>query len=72
MEDLLTISEIAKEFKRDRTTVLRWIERGLFPNARLEESPLGHYWTVPASDLRNFDKPKAGRPKKENSKLKAA
>lgn len=70
MNKVLTISELTRKFDRDRTTILRWIERGLFPNARLEESPVGSYWLVPESDFRNFTEPKQGRPRKQI--LKAA
>lgn len=64
MEQALKISEIAKKFKKDRTTVLRWIERGLFPNAEILENPLGNYWVIPESDLKNFVIPKRGGKKK--------
>ncbi len=66
----LTIVELAKYYNRDRSTILRWIERELFPNAERIESPLGNYWLVPESDLKEFIEPKAGRPKK--LELKAA
>lgn len=69
MEETLTIAELAKQFKRDRSTVLRWVERNLFPNARLEESPVGNYWLIPASDVKNFKEPKRG-PKKQSEKQK--
>lgn len=71
MKSALTIAELAKHYNRDRSTILRWIERELFPNALLVESPLGNYWVVPSGDLKNFDEPKAGRPRKQ-SQLKAA
>jgi hypothetical protein len=63
MQETLTIAKIAKKFKRDRTTVLRWIEKNKFPNAKLEQTPAGTYWTVPEQDINDFKLPKPG-PKK--------
>lgn len=55
-----TISETAERFKRDRSSVLRWIQSNKFPNARLVTSPLGDYWMIPESDLDNFEIPRRG------------
>ena len=63
MGKTLTIAEIAEHYKRDRSTVLRWIEQNHFPNARLVESPVGNYWEIPASDTKNFNPPARGRKK---------
>lgn len=63
MSEKLTIAKIAKQFKRDRTTVLRWIEHDYFPNAKLVESPAGNYWEIPYGDLKDFVTPVRG-PKK--------
>ena len=63
MEKTLTVAEIAKQLDRDRSTVLRWIQSGKFPNARLEKSRTLSYWVVPASDIAGFIKPIPG-PKK--------
>ena len=60
----MTVAQIAKKYKRDRSTVLRWIERGLFPNAEMKTSAPISYWVVPASDLKDFREPKPG-PKKQ-------
>jgi hypothetical protein len=65
MENTITIAELAKKYKKDRSTVLRWVERSLFPNARLEESPAGSYWLIPVSDTEGFDPPKPGRKKQK-------
>jgi len=63
-----TISEVAKSKKKDRSTVQKWIQNKMFPNARLETSPFGSYWLIPESDLINFKEPKNGRPKKKKDK----
>ena len=62
MEKAMTIQEVARQFNRDRSTVLKWITRGLFPNAEFIESPVINYWVIPAADVESFKEP---RPRKE-------
>ena len=64
MEESLLVSQIAEKFDRDHSTVLRWIEKNHFPNARLVETPTINYWEVPASDLKGFEPPSRGPKKK--------
>lgn len=66
MEQVLKIADLASKFKKDRTTILRWIERGAFPNADLKETPLGSYWEIPASDLVDFKTPERISRKKKS------
>lgn len=63
MEETLTVTQLAKKFGRDRSSVLRWIEKNYFPNAELKETFPSNYWVVPVSDLKDFQIPKPG-PKK--------
>ncbi|MGI8545362.1 MAG: helix-turn-helix domain-containing protein [Aridibacter sp.] len=63
----LTIPQIAEKKQTDRSTVLRWVKRNLFPNAELKESPIGSYWIIPETDLSNFILPRRGRPRKTNN-----
>jgi len=62
----LKASEIAEKFKVKPVTVRAWLKRGMFPNAKLEETILGKVWLVPEDDLKNFRKPQKGRPKDKN------
>ena len=55
-----TIKEIATKTKKDRSTVLRWIGKNLFPNAKLRQAPSGEYWEIPVSDFERFEMPKRG------------
>ena len=55
-----TIAQLAEKFQRDRSSILRWIQSGKFPNARLITSPLGEYWIIPAGDIENFKLPTPG------------
>lgn len=58
-------SEVAKELGVESVTVRSWLKRGLFPNAKLEETIAGSIWLIPKSDLESFEKPKTGRPTKK-------
>lgn len=65
-----TIPQIQKKYKKqNRTTILKWIHAELFPNAMLEESPIGTYWLIPESDLIGFTPPRRGQPKKKTKEL---
>ena len=64
MAETFTIQQVAKKFKKDRSTIQRWIERKLFPNAELKKSPVGNYWVIPVADTENFKIPQRG-PKKQ-------
>jgi predicted site-specific integrase-resolvase len=61
-EKKLKASEIAEKFNVRPVTVRAWLKRGLFPTAILEDTLLGKVWLVPEKDLKNFLKPKRGRP----------
>ena len=63
-EICLKASEVAKRFGVKHVTVRAWLNRGLFPNAKLEETIAGSIWLIPESDLKDFVKPETGRPKK--------
>ena len=67
-ENELKASEVARRYEVNSYTVKSWIKKGLFPNARLEESIAGSVWLIPESDLGNFTKPEMGRPKKKGKK----
>jgi predicted site-specific integrase-resolvase len=64
-EKYLKASEVAKLQEVNSYTVKGWIRKGLFPNAKLEESIAGSVWLIPESDLVGFVKPDQGRPKKK-------
>ncbi len=63
-EKYLKASEVAKKLGVKHVTVRAWLNRGLFPNAKLEETIAGSIWLVPENELKNFIKPETGRPKK--------
>ena len=60
----LTTAQVAERLGIAKPTVTLWCRQGRFPNARHEETPFGSYWLIPASDLRDVEKPKPGRPPK--------
>lgn len=60
--DELTTKELALRFEVSEGTARLWCLKGLFPNAYQEKTPYGFYWLVPESDLKDFKRPKSGRP----------
>lgn len=56
----LTTSEAASRLGESDRLVRLWCKQGRFPNARLVSHPRGDYWTIPASDLKSFVKPRPG------------
>jgi excisionase family DNA binding protein len=66
---MLTVREVASEMGRTEQTIRTWLKKGRFPGAHLEETPLGSYWLIPDTAVKEFELKKAGRPpkKKESS-----
>jgi excisionase family DNA binding protein len=62
MKGELTAAQVAERLDVGRSTVNLWCRQGRFPGAHVEESPVGDYWLIPESDLKNFEPPKMGRP----------
>ena len=52
MKDKLTISEAATAIGKHRSTVVRGIQAGRFPNAALDVGIGGGVWLIPAADLK--------------------
>jgi excisionase family DNA binding protein len=66
MASELTPSQAAKRLGVGKSTVQLWCKRGdVFPNARLQTTPLGDVYQIPESDLVVFTPPKMGRPAKK-------
>lgn len=66
-ENYIKAADAAKILKVQSVTVRAWLKRGLFPNAKLEETVAGKIWLIPESDLKNFKKPEMGRPKTKSN-----
>ncbi|HEY9286168.1 MAG TPA: helix-turn-helix domain-containing protein [Pyrinomonadaceae bacterium] len=64
----LTSSQASARLGVAHSTVRQWCNKGLFPNARLEETLIGSVWVIPETDLDNFTPPKMGRPSKKAGK----
>jgi Helix-turn-helix domain len=69
-EKYLKASEVAKKLGVKHVTVRSWLNKKIFPNAKLEETILGKVWLIPESDLVGFSLPKVGRPSKNVNKAK--
>jgi hypothetical protein len=59
----LTLKQIAERFGVAIPTAKQWRRQGHFPNARLEQTPIGSVWLVPLSDVNAFKRPVMGRPR---------
>jgi hypothetical protein len=66
----LTSSQVAIRLQVAHSTVRAWCNKGVFPNARLEETIAGSFWVIPEGDLKGFQPPERGRPPKKASKKK--
>lgn len=70
---MLTISEVAEKTGAAKSSLRVWLSNEAervkrFPNAKKESTPLGDYWLIPESDLKNFEARGRGRPVKPESK----
>ena len=60
----LTTAEVARRLGVAQVTVNVWCLRGRFPGAVREETPRGPVWLISERDLKDFERPKLGRPVK--------
>ena len=67
---MLSTGEVVKRLNAPYQTVVSWIKRGLFPGAKLEDTPRGSVWLIPASALESFVRPPMGRPPKSKAEKK--
>ncbi|HYX71411.1 MAG TPA: helix-turn-helix domain-containing protein [Nitrososphaera sp.] len=65
----LTTGQAAERLGESDRLIRLWCQQGRFPGAHLVEHPRGDYWSIPASDLEGFVKPKPG-PKPKTKAIK--
>ena len=62
LKGVLTTAEVAEHYGVHVSTVIRWCQRGLFPNGSLgPKIGRGAIYLIPASDLEGFVPPEQGR-----------
>ena len=68
--ETITASELAEMYGVKRVTARAWLKRGIVPGAALKVTPVGGYWLIETTALKDFVPPKQGRPKlaKESDK----
>lgn len=44
---MISPRQYAEKIERPYTTVMTWLQGGLFPEAEKHETPTGHYWLIP-------------------------
>lgn len=61
---MLTVRDVAERTGASQRSVRLWAQQGKFTGAKLEESPAGAYWMIPATALEGFELRGRGRPPK--------
>jgi predicted DNA-binding transcriptional regulator AlpA len=67
---MLTVKEVAEITGASVNSIRVWLndevkKRERFPNAERMSSPRGDYWLIPESDLKGYQNPGRGRPRKK-------
>jgi len=61
----MTATEFAEKINTPYPTVAAWLREGRIPGAELQEVGNMKFWLIPADVLKDFVRPKKGRPTKE-------
>jgi predicted DNA-binding transcriptional regulator AlpA len=72
-EKLLTVRQVAELTGAAASSIRVWLSdedarKQRFPGARKESSPIGDYWLIPESDVKDYKNPGKGRPRKTKPK----
>jgi hypothetical protein len=60
----MTARQFAQAMDVEYATVVRWLHKGLVPDAKLKEVMPGiNMWEIPAYAVETMERPKAGRKK---------
>jgi hypothetical protein len=63
-EGFMTASDFAKKINTPYPTVAAWLREGRIPGAELQQFGSVKFWMVPVDVLKDFERPKKGRPRK--------
>jgi hypothetical protein len=64
IEGFMTASEFAEKINTPYPTVAAWLREGRVPGAQLQALGNLKFWLIPVDVLKDFSRPKKGRPKK--------
>jgi hypothetical protein len=72
---MYTIREAAQLTGASTSSIRVWLSdeaerKKRFPGARKESTPMGEYWLIPETDIKDYENPGRGRPRKDASKKK--
>jgi hypothetical protein len=70
-EGFMTATEFAEKINTPYPTVAAWLREGKVPGAVLQEFGTVKFWMIPADVLKDFVRPKKGRPRKESASKKS-
>lgn len=68
----MTATEFAEKINTPYPTVAAWLREGRVPGAELQEIGNIKFWLIPVDVLKDFVRPKKGRPTKEAGSKKGA
>ena len=71
-EGFMTATEFAEKINTPYPTVAAWLREGRVPGAQLQQFGNVKFWMIPTDVLKDFTRPKKGRPKKDLKPAKKA
>jgi hypothetical protein len=69
--NFMTAAEFAEKINTPYPTVMAWLREGKVPGAEMQEVGNMKFWLIPVDVLKDFVRPKKGRPTKEAAAKKA-
>lgn len=70
--NFMAATEFAEKINTPYPTVMAWLREGKVPGAELQELGNMKFWLIPVDVLKDFERPRKGRPRKEASAKPAA
>jgi len=67
----MTATEFAEKINTPYPTVAAWLREGRVPGAELHQFGNTKFWMIPADVLKDFTRPKKGRPLKKKAEPSA-
>jgi hypothetical protein len=68
IDKFMTAVEFAEKVNTAYPTVAKWLREGKVPGAFRQKIGNMEIWLIPGDVLKDFERPKMGRPKKESVK----
>jgi hypothetical protein len=72
IDQFMTAVEFAEKVNASYPTVAQWLRQGKVPRAFRKKIGNMEIWLIPGDVLKDFERPKMGRPKKAGEKTKTS